>query len=305
MALFNAAASTPLINGLFKNRTGEISNAYNVSITPAGWTFSTWSIIYAWQILWLLFNVVLIFVKDKNNQPLYRSPVVLSFWFHLFITANFILNIVWLFIWSNKDLTGAFLVLFFMTAVLYVAIVISHKNIYDAEEELQSSKWVIWLYRILVNNGLAFYATWISVATTVNLAIAITYAWTENKDREYWYDISGVIGLSVVAVLLFGYFLMDIYFFEKYLRFTVSPYIQLTIALAGILSKNWNANKPAPIFALCLLVIGSGLMFITKIVSTIYRSYQFNYQLPIIQRKVASLSTNQYGFSTYLLYVSR
>lgn len=178
MALFNAAASTNLIKGLFQNTTNVISDGAEVSITPAGWTFSTWGIIYAWQILWLLFNVVLIFVKDKNNQPLYRSPVVLSFWFHLFISANFILNIVWLFIWSNKDLTGAFLVLFFMTAVLYVAIVISHKNIYDAEEELQSSKWVIWLYRILVNNGLAFYATWISVATTVNLAIAITYAWT-------------------------------------------------------------------------------------------------------------------------------
>jgi hypothetical protein len=178
MVIFNAAASTNLIKGLFKNLTNEIARKNEVSITPAGWTFSSWGIIYTWQILWLLFNVVLIFVKDKNNQPLYRSPVVLSFWFHLFISANFILNIVWLFIWDNRDFTGSFIGIFFMTAVLYVAIVISHKNIYDAEEELQSSKWVIWLYRILVNNGLAFYVTWISVATTVNLAIAITYAWT-------------------------------------------------------------------------------------------------------------------------------
>ena len=178
MALFNAAASTQLIKGLFKNKTNEISSVAEVSITPAGWTFSSWGIIYAWQILWLIFNIVLIFIKDKNGQPLFRSPVVLSPLFHLFITFNFVLNIVWLFIWDNQDFTGAFIGLFFMTAVLYVAIVISHKNVYDSQNELSSTKWVIWLYRIFVNNGLAFYATWISVATNLNLAIAITYTWT-------------------------------------------------------------------------------------------------------------------------------
>ncbi len=63
MAFFNAAASTQLIEGLFKNKTNEISYIAEVSITPAGWTFSTWGIIYAWQALWLIFNVVLIFIK--------------------------------------------------------------------------------------------------------------------------------------------------------------------------------------------------------------------------------------------------
>jgi hypothetical protein len=178
MAFFNAAASTQIVKGLFKNNTGQVSSEAGVSITPAGWTFTTWGIIYAWQALWLTFNVVLIFIKDKNGQPLFRSPVVLSPLFHLFIAFNFVLNIVWLFIWDNQDFTGAFIVLFFMTAVLYVAIVISHKNVYDGQNELSSTKWVIWLYRIFVNNGLAFYATWISVATSLNLAIAITYKWT-------------------------------------------------------------------------------------------------------------------------------
>ena len=64
---------------------------------------------------------------------------------------------------------------------------------------------------------------------------------------------------------------MDIYFFEKYLRYTFSPYLQLTIALSGILSKNWDPNQAAPIFTLSLLIIGPGIMFITKIISTVYR----------------------------------
>jgi hypothetical protein len=65
---------------------------------------------------------------------------------------------------------------------------------------------------------------------------------------------------------------MDIYFFEKYLRYTFSTYIQLAIALAGILTKNWNPEAPTSKFALCLVIIGPGIMFITKIISTIYRS---------------------------------
>ena len=62
------------------------------------------------------------------------------------------------------------------------------------------------------------------------------------------------------------------YFFEKYLRYTFSPYIQLAIALGGILSKNWSSQSPAAIYALCLIIIGPGVMFISKIISTIYKS---------------------------------
>ena len=92
------------------------------------------------------------------------------------------------------------------------------------------------------------------------------------NDRTYWISTSGVIGLTVVAILLIAYFLMDIYFLEKYLRFTFSPYIQLAIALGGILSKNWSSQSPAAIFALCLIIIGPCLMFLAKIISTVFKS---------------------------------
>ena len=59
--------------------------------------------------------------------------------------------------------------------------------------------------------------------------------------------------------------------FERALRFTFSPYIQLAIGLAGILSKNWNPSEPAAILTLVLIIIGSGVMFLAKIISTIFR----------------------------------
>ena len=33
----------------------------------------------------------------------------------------------------------------------------------------------IWIYRILVNNGLVFYATWVTIATILNFNIALEY----------------------------------------------------------------------------------------------------------------------------------
>jgi hypothetical protein len=33
----------------------------------------------------------------------------------------------------------------------------------------------IWVYRIFVNNGLVFYATWVTIATILNFNIALVY----------------------------------------------------------------------------------------------------------------------------------
>jgi len=55
-------------------------------------------------------------------------------------------------------------------------LVISHRNIYDAGAYFKINQKYVWLYRVFVNNGLAFYATWVTIATMLNFAIALTYA---------------------------------------------------------------------------------------------------------------------------------
>jgi hypothetical protein len=54
----------------------------------------------------------------------------------------------------------------------------------------------IWLYRMLVNNGLAFYATWVTIATFVNLTIAISYKWSNTSTVT-----SSIISLSIITVV--------------------------------------------------------------------------------------------------------
>ena len=145
-------------------------------------------------------------MRDHEGSRFYNKPAVLTPLFHLFVLVIFILNTVWLILWDRLEFTACFFVLILSTASLYAAIVISHRNTYKAELSAYKFKWILWCYRILVNNGLAFFATWNTVATILNLAIAITYSWVGKEDRGsvFWQSTSGIIGLSIIAAVFIG-----------------------------------------------------------------------------------------------------
>lgn len=88
----------------------------------------------------------------------------------------------------------SFAVLVLIVLTLYICLVISHRNIYDADVLFNVSERFIWLYRVLVNNGLAFYATWVTIATMLNFAIALTY------------DSGGKVNLRNINKILYLFF---------------------------------------------------------------------------------------------------
>lgn len=269
MIFFNIAAGQDF--GVFKNKTGDISDQYEVMITPAGATFSTWGVIYTWQALWVIFNITLIFIKYENER-LYIEPPVLTIPFQVCIFSNFVANACWLALWDSQLFTWSLIFATFMALTAYAAVIISTRNTYNAVPALKKKKWVYWLYRILVNNGITFYATWLTIAMLINLAIAITYEWAPERLEQDYRSNSAIISLCFLAVLFFAYFACDIYFLEKYLRYTLSGYVQLIIAFTGILGKNWNGGEdPSQILALVLAII-VGICFIVKIVVTIYKA---------------------------------
>ncbi|RUS71502.1 hypothetical protein EGW08_020753, partial [Elysia chlorotica] len=78
--VFNGLGGSEPDGTIFKNRTGELSDYYYTAITPAGWTFGIWGVIYAWQALWVTYSVVNIFRKTQSwgggpgGDPVYSSP---------------------------------------------------------------------------------------------------------------------------------------------------------------------------------------------------------------------------------------
>lgn len=47
--------------GPFRYSTGNVSGRYETEITPAGWTFSIWGVIYTWLLLMVLYQTTYLF----------------------------------------------------------------------------------------------------------------------------------------------------------------------------------------------------------------------------------------------------
>ena len=69
----------------------------------------------------------------------------------------------------------------------------------------------------------------------LNLRNKNNYLYLAEADIEKNKETSGIIALSLLTLIFMIYFLMDIYFLEKYLRFTWSQYLQLLFALSGMI----------------------------------------------------------------------
>ena len=68
-AIFNALAGSGAgVGSIFESTVGNISDKYDLYITPAGFTFSIWSVIYLWIALMLLFFIISIFVKTDFGR---------------------------------------------------------------------------------------------------------------------------------------------------------------------------------------------------------------------------------------------
>ena len=60
------------ISAVFTQSTGAVSDENYLEITPAGWTFSIWGFIYAWQVLWIAYGLSTICREGINGYLYYR-----------------------------------------------------------------------------------------------------------------------------------------------------------------------------------------------------------------------------------------
>jgi hypothetical protein len=98
------AGSTAILGG--KN-TAQISDAYPTLITPAGYVFAIWGIIYVLLGVFVVFQA-LPSQKDKEYQKKIDWLFILSSLF----------NIVWLFLWQSEYLGWSVVVIFLLLTTL-------------------------------------------------------------------------------------------------------------------------------------------------------------------------------------------
>ncbi len=169
------AGSTTLLNG---KTSGEISDLYPTLITPAGYTFSIWGLIYMLLLIFIIYQAL-----PGNREQSFLSKV--SFLFAL----SGILNVLWLFLWHYELITLSVMLMFALLATLiaiYLRLDIGRVDVALRE-------------KVCVHVPFSVYLGWITVASIANVAVALTFVGWDGGGVE---PVTWAMLVIVVALLI-------------------------------------------------------------------------------------------------------
>ena len=172
IVIINVLAELLPING---KTTGEISNRIDVLITPAGYAFSIWSLIYGLIAIWIIRQ----YVHNRNELPVYTTTSA------AFVIGG-LLNCTWILVWHYEFFVASLGV---MVAYL-ISLIILYKQM------KRSNPGFFDIAPFSINLG------WISVATIVNAAYVLKdNGWNGfGYSDEGWTVIMLVVGTGLAII---------------------------------------------------------------------------------------------------------
>jgi benzodiazapine receptor len=147
--IVNALASSLALNGV---TTAEVSDLYFTLVTPAGYVFSIWGVIYVLLLIFVVFQAL----PSQREKPFLQQINV------LFI-LNSVFNVAWLFLWHYDQIVLSVALMFGLLATLiavYLRLGIGKTSVGLKE-------------RVFVYLPFSVYLGWITVATIANVASAL------------------------------------------------------------------------------------------------------------------------------------
>lgn len=134
--------------------TGELSKRYFSLLTPAGYAFMIWSVIY------VMVGCSLVYLFRRTD---FRSPWITSY--SLWFIASCLFNMGWLLLWHYE-----YLILSFIAMVL---LLLSLAGLYRLTRSIERpTLGETWFLRL----PFSLYLGWIVTATLVNLQVIIQHA---------------------------------------------------------------------------------------------------------------------------------
>jgi len=150
----NAAANIVPLNG---QTTGQVSERFSTLVTPAGYVFLIWGVIYLFLAGFIVYQAL---PAQRRNPRLRRIG-----W--LFVASS-AANIAWVFLWHYNIFAATLVAMFTLLGTLiaiYLLLDIGLARVPFIEE---------WL----VNAPFSIYLAWITVASIANVAVVLTvFGW--------------------------------------------------------------------------------------------------------------------------------
>jgi translocator protein len=174
--LVNYLANALPLNG---NTTGALSAKYNVLITPAGYVFSIWGLIYTLLAIWVIYQVM----PKHMNHTVFKK---LGYWF----VISCIFNCLWIFVWHYEKLILSLIVMI----GLLLSLIIIYSRIQSDENRPR-----------YVLSPFSIYLGWVSVATIVNTSVVLKYSgWNGfGLSSETWTITMLIVGTILAFVFTF------------------------------------------------------------------------------------------------------
>jgi hypothetical protein len=177
----NSLAAIGMING---KSTGAISDSYATLVTPAGYVFSIWSVIYVLLFVFVTFQAL----SSQKNMAFQRQVAAL-------FLLGCIFNVVWIFLWQYEYIVLSVLPMFALLATLILTYL--RLNIGKSHVSLRE--------KLAVHLPFSVYLGWITVASIANVAAAlVSISWDGlGLNAETWAILVVAVALVISLLVIF------------------------------------------------------------------------------------------------------
>lgn len=210
--------------------TSAVSDMYPTLLTPAGYAFSIWALIYLLLAGFVIYQAL---PRGQSRESVQDIGV--------FFILSCLFNITWIFLWQNLYIELALIVM--------LLLLLSLIKIYRATRVSYPTSGEIWFVRL----PFSLYLGWISVATILNVAIALEKnQWSGwGLSDSTWAVIVLCIGAALAILVSFPY------------RDSIYPlvFVWVYIAIAVEQRDTQSVYLAALILAALILIYSIWLLF--------------------------------------------
>lgn len=166
MIVFNWLAATGILGGI---DTGAVSDKYDTHITPAGYAFAIWSLIYLGMIAFSIYQAL------PSQRAAFRG-------LRRIYIVSCVANCAWLYFWSQE------LIAVCLAIIVILLVTVGLISVKLRETETLGEYW-------LAKAPFGLYFGWVTAATILNATIALVYLGVTLPDAA-----SNLIGAALILV---------------------------------------------------------------------------------------------------------
>ncbi len=206
-------------SGYINQRTPEfVSGKYPTLITPSGYAFAIWSLIYFGLVAFGIYQAL---PKNTGRFANIRTVYIL----------NCAANCVWIYLWHYEQILASLVVMFVLLGTLVFI------NVKLLKTESATEYWLACV-------PFGIYFGWITVATILNFTVALVYLNVKTSD----FSTSVLASVLIVAATLLGVII-------RFKLVNVAYPLTIAWALTAIALKQSGQTMIVVCAAFCVIVL--------------------------------------------------